>query len=161
MSSTGEGPVRVVVTEGATFEGRIVEEKEAELKEGRWKSPPVPLPVGSGSATFTVIARARSAITGVPEGVSEPRTFVVYTKAPAVTMEPLKSLSNETKPSFSGATNETTPVAVAIYKGPTTSGSEVTSISATPAGGRWKTPWSPPGQRAPAGSGPPRIEGLG
>src|SRR5207302_1699990 len=62
VSSTGEGPVRVVVTEGATFEGRIVEEKEAELKEGRWKSPPVPLPVGSGSATFTVIARARSAI---------------------------------------------------------------------------------------------------
>src|SRR5205807_6700672 len=90
-----------------------------------------------GSATFTVIARAPSAIEGDPEGVSQSRTFVVYTKAPAVTMEPLKSLSNETKPTFSGTSNETTTVTVAIYRGATTSGSEVTSVSAAPVGGKW------------------------
>src|SRR5207245_9817163 len=54
--------------------------------------------------------------------------------------DPTTRPANETKQASRAATNETRPVAGAIYQGPTTSGSEVTSISATPAGGRWKTP---------------------
>jgi|GEM_PF-3529438 len=140
VSSTGKGPVKVEVHEGATPEGRTVAETETSLTSGHWKTAPVPLTVESGSGTFTVVARANSTLSGNPEGVSAPVTFVVYTKSPAVTLESPPSLSRFSTPSFSGATNEATPVTVVIYKGATDLGPEVTSTApAEPSGDTWQT----------------------
>jgi hypothetical protein len=135
VSSGGTGPVKVEVHAGATSEGLVVGEATATLTSGHWKSPAISLP---GEGTFTVIARAPSTI-GNPEGVSAPRTFVVYTKAPAVTLASPPALSNDNVPSFSGTTNEATTVTVAIHEGASVSGPEVASDSAEPGAGVWTT----------------------
>ena len=101
-----------------------------------WKSPAISPALPVGNHTYTVEARAGSAIAN-PEGRSAPRTFVVDTEPPGLTLNQPTSLSNKNMPTFSGTSSETTTVTVAIYKAP--SGPEVATVTAKPAGGLWKT----------------------
>ena len=54
---------------------------------------------------------------GNPTGKSEPRTFVVNTEPPEVTLAAVPTPSNDTTPSFSGTASESLPVTVKVYKG--------------------------------------------
>jgi large repetitive protein len=95
---------------------------------GAWTvGPPAQLlPRGS----YTAIATQPSSA-GNPAGESKPITF--DTSPPIVTLTPLKSPSNNTKPTFTGTASDTTPVVVHVFN---SANLEVTKATATaPSGG--------------------------
>jgi hypothetical protein len=58
-------------------------------------------------------------------------TFKVETESPKVTLEPVKTPSNNKTPSFKGTATNTTPVTVNIYAGATATGTPVATATAT------------------------------
>jgi large repetitive protein len=132
------GPVTVHVHEGSTDTGKeLTSYKVTATKAGGWSvTPSTALP----DATYTAVATEPSGIGNGP-GESEPRTFTIYTKAPAVTItHGPETRSRQTKPAFEGSTTagETEAVTVHIYEGSGTSGREVVGLTATPSGsGSW------------------------
>ena len=81
------------------------------------------------------------------EGKSEPKTFVVDTEAPGVTLNQPAKLSNDTEPSFSGTATGEAEVVVKIYAGSKVEGEPVATATAPPpgAGNSWTS-----GQASPA-----------
>jgi Bacterial Ig-like domain/PKD domain len=71
--------------------------------------------------------------------------FIVDTQAPAVTLAPLRSPTNESAPVFQGTATESTPVTVQIHAGEDATGPIVATAGATGTGGAWSSaPASPP-----------------
>src|SRR5205823_2554254 len=99
--------VVVQIYAGATAEGSVVSSATATGTGGGWTSGQASPALPSGQ--YTAIATQESSI-GNPSGVSEPRTFIVDTNSPTVTLDPVKSPSNDTTPSFSGSASDTTTV---------------------------------------------------
>ena len=126
--------VTVEVFEGPKPEGRIVAAAHAAPIAGSWISGSAAPALGDG--TFTAIATQPSAIDN-PAGWSAPVTFVVDTKPPTVTLDPIPSPSGNAAPAFSGTASDHEPVTVQIYEGAHAEGAVVSSASAEVEGGRW------------------------
>ena len=106
--------VTVEVFEGPKPEGLIVATAHAPAVSGSWTSNAAAPALGDG--TFTAIATQPSAI-GNPPGRSAPVTFVIDTKPPTVTLDPIPSPSGNAAPAFTGTASDHTPVRVQIYEG--------------------------------------------
>jgi hypothetical protein len=74
-------------------------------------------------------------------GKSAPSTFTIKTKGPAVSLSPVVSPTNDSKPSFGGgagtAAGDIAAVTLKIYSGASPSGSPVRTLHATPVGASW------------------------
>jgi large repetitive protein len=103
---------------------------------GSWTSGKASPALSSGE--YTAIATEPSSL-GNPAGTSNTVTFTVNTSAPTVTLNPPKSPSNDTTPSFTGTASDTEPVTVKIYKGAKAQGTVVSSATAPGNGGEWSS----------------------
>ncbi len=133
------GQVTVRVHEGSTPTGKeTTSYKVTVAKAGGWSVTPS---TALADGTYTAVAIEPSGIVGNEPGESEPQTFTIYTKAPAVTItKGPEPRSKQTKPAFEGTTTagETEAVTVHIYEGSGTSGREAVGLNATPSsGGDW------------------------
>ncbi len=134
--------VTVQIYQGSSVKGSPVSSATAEGTGGGWASSPASPAIPSG--TYTAIAVQKSSL-GNPDGLSEPKTFEVDTNAPAVTLTPPKSPSNNRTPSFSGTASGRAQVVVHVVEGST----EVAQLTAIPSAGSWST--GPLGSPLPAG----------
>jgi hypothetical protein len=137
-TASAETQVIVHIYEGTKAEGHEVESATATPVEGAWSSENESA-LAPGEHSYTAVAEQASPL-GNPPGLSQPVTFVVDTEGPKVTLETPETPSNDTKPTFKGATNAETKVVVHIYEGTETTGEEVTSVTATPSKGAWSSP---------------------
>lgn len=128
-------PVTVLVYAGATPGGSLVATAKAPVKGGSWTSEKVAL--SRGNNVYTAVASAPSAI-GNSTGESAPVTFRIDTTAPEVTLNQPKALSNQTTPTFSGKTDESSLVTVSVYKGATPEGTPVATVKDKETSGVWE-----------------------
>ena len=126
--------VTVDIYKGAKAEGTVVTSATAEVSSRNWSTSALAKPLASGE--YTAQAVEPSSIGNGP-GKSEPRTFVVNTKPPEVTLAAVLTPSNDTTPSFSGTASESNPVTVKIYAGSKAEGSPLESVEAPVSGGKW------------------------
>ena len=129
-------PVTVEIFKGTTASGSTVALASATGNGGTWSSGAASPALAPG--TYTAIARQKSELAN-PDGLSEPRTFVIDTSAPAVKLESLAALSNNATPTFKGSASDTEPVTVSIYAGSTASGSPVATATGPAAAGSYTT----------------------
>jgi hypothetical protein len=135
-SASDTTQVTVKVYEGVTATGSPVSSATATGTGGSWTSGKANRSLSDGR--YTAIATQKSSL-GNPEGMSNSVTFTVDTAAPTVSLDPPKSPSNDTTPSFTGSASDSTPITVKIYAGATTTGSVVPTATATATGtgGDW------------------------
>ncbi len=126
--------VAIQIYAGPAAKGAVVAEATAAGTGGAWASGPANHALSSGQ--YTAIATQPSSF-GNPAGVSAPVTFIVETASPKVTLSAPKSPSNDTTPSFTGTASDTTAVTVAIYAGPTATGTVLATATASPTAGNW------------------------
>ncbi len=124
----------VKVYKGSKAEGTVVASAEAIVLLGKWG--PASSSPALTSGTYTAVAEEASSL-GNPTGKSEPRTFVVNTEPPEVTLAAVPTPSNDTSPSFSGTASESLPVTVKVYKGSKVEGSPVATAEGTVASKKW------------------------
>jgi hypothetical protein len=126
-------PVTVRIYPGASATGtpRETLTTDAPLLSTSWSLTASP-PLEDG--TYTAIAEQEELLG--PPSTSGPVTFTIITTRPTVTLSGPPSLSNKTKPSFSGEASDQTPVVVHIRNSGT---GETETASATPGGGGWST----------------------
>jgi len=129
-------PVTVKVYKGSKAEGTPVATVVATVSSGKWASPALSTPLADG--LYTVIASEPSSL-GNATGQSPPVAFVVDTAPPNVSMNPVKTPSNNAKPSFSGEAGETEPVTIKIYRGAKAEGTLVTSVTAQVSARVWSS----------------------
>ena len=127
-------PVTVKVYKGAKPEGTVVATAEGPVSSNKWG--PVSSPTTLGNGTYTAVAEEPSSL-GNTTGHSSPVTFVINTNAPEVTLNTVKTPSNDTTPSFSGTASESLPVTVKVYKGSKVEGVPVATAEASVSGGNW------------------------
>jgi major membrane immunogen (membrane-anchored lipoprotein) len=117
-SSTDTSGVTVNVYKGKTATGAIVTTASAVPSGGVWTSGPTAAALTDGE--YTAQATQPSSIGNQP-GASAPSTFVVDTKPPAVSVNPIKGQINTVTPEFSGRVGtelgDVAKVLVKIYKG--------------------------------------------
>jgi hypothetical protein len=137
-TSEDEGePVTVEIYEGPAATGMpSIVAVAAPPSEGAWSvTPEAPLAAGE----YTAVAKQESI-------TSEPVTFTVDTTAPAVTIDPVSSPTNDNAPTLSGEAGtepgDIETVTVTIYKGETVGGEVAASGEAITTGASWayKTP---------------------
>ena len=124
-------PVTIQIYAGPSAAGPVVAAAAATGNGGEWTSGHASPALPSGQ--YTAVATEKSPLGNSP-GTSEPRTFEVDTASPSVTLNSVTSPSNDTTPSFTGTASDTTPVVVQVYNA---EDSEVSSVTASPAGGKW------------------------
>ncbi len=149
FSGTATGAEKVVVSvyKGTSASGTAVATASAEGTRAAWASGAVSKALEPG--TYTAKAVQKSSI-GNPDGESEPRTFVIDTSAPKVTLEAIAALSNTASPVFKGTASDSTAVTVSVYKGPTATGTVVATAEGAPAAGTFTTAAAAPA--LPSGS---------
>ena len=126
--------VTVRIYKGSEAEGTVVATVEAEVTSRNWSSSALSKPLANGE--YTAQAGEPSSL-GNAEGKSEPRTFVVDTEPPEVTLGTVPTPSNDVTPSFSGTASESLPVTVKVYKGSKAEGSPVATAEGAVSGGKW------------------------
>jgi len=134
-TTNAETKVVVHIYEGSEAAGEEVASVTATPSKGAWSSASATLK--SGEHTYTAVATEVSPITNNPEGRSKPVTFLVDTEAPKISLETPETPSNDTKPSFTGATNASTPVVIHVHEGSNVQGKEVAQITGKASEGRW------------------------
>jgi large repetitive protein len=134
--------VTLAIYEGATATGTPVQTATTPLPPtgGAWTlSPGTPLNPGQ----YTAVAEQTA---GTETGKSAPVTFTVKTAAPAVTIDPVVSPTNNPTPKLEGkagtAEGDEPSVTVTIYQGESTSGTEVAKEGVTVTSGTWE--YTPP-----------------
>ena len=134
LGEEGPRPVTIDVYEGPAAAGTVIRELKTTLfLAGAWLTGSVAPPLNDGTYT----AQATQSNFASEIGLSAPATFTVDTAAPTVSLNPPESPSDNTTPSFRGAASDVTPVTVLIYAGTTTSGTLVSSATATGTGAGW------------------------
>ncbi len=103
---------------------------------GSWSSGGASPSLSDGQ--YTAFATQESSI-GNGTGESKPVSFTVNTAPPTVTLNSVKSLSNDTTPSFTGFGSDVEPVTIDIYKGSSPGGTVVASASAEGNQGDWSS----------------------
>ncbi len=126
--------VTVKIYKGAKAEGTVVTSVEAEVSSRNWSSSALSKALANGE--YTAQAVEPSSL-GNEAGKSEPRTFVVNTNPPEVTLAAVATPSNNTSPSFSGTASESLPVTVKVYKGAKAEGSPVATAEGAVASKKW------------------------
>jgi major membrane immunogen (membrane-anchored lipoprotein) len=130
--------VTVKVYSGAVATGTPVAEVSAPVSSGSWTSSVIPALGKDGS--YTATATQKSSISGNPDGVSAPFTFVLDTTAPKPVVKAPVTPSSNTTPSFTGTTDDPATVTVNIYAGATAAGTPVsTATEASRLGSEWST----------------------
>ncbi len=130
--------VTVAIHAGDTAEGAIVQAPTATPSpvEGDWSVTPTALTDG----TYTAVAEQTELLLG-ESGSSAPVTFTIDTIAPAVTLDPVASPTNDSTPTLEGvpgtAAGDQPAVTVTIYKGSSVGGTVATSGGATLSGADW------------------------
>ncbi|HEY2398580.1 MAG TPA: Ig-like domain-containing protein, partial [Solirubrobacteraceae bacterium] len=126
-------PVTVKIYKGETTSGTQEREltSESPLLSGTWSVTTSP---ALEEGTYTAIAE-QAELVG-PPSVSGPVTFTIITAPPTVTLSGPPSLSNNTKPTFSGKASDHTEVVVHIRNA---ANEQVATATATPGGGSWST----------------------
>ena len=147
-TASEKAPVKVVVYEGPTPEGKIAATVETEVTGSscslkvpcKW-SVAVTKALFEGVAThvYTAVAEQTSKLTSL-EGVSEPQTFEIDTRPPRVTITQIGPQvgEHEAQPTLTGtATDPKEEVTVRLYQGGEAKGVEVATLKAAVTGGRW------------------------
>ena len=137
FSGTASETAEVVVVSvyaGAKAEGSPIATAQATVTEGAWVSAALTQRLEDGP--YTAIATQKSSI-GNAAGSSSPVSFTIDTKPPAVTLNAVPSPSGNRAPSFSGTASDQTAITVDIYKGASTTGAVVASVTAEGDGGEW------------------------
>ena len=140
-TASEQTPVTVEIFKGTTATGSAVALASATGTGGTWSSGAAS--PGLASGTYTAIARQKSELAN-PDGLSEPRTFVIDTSAPAVKLEAVAALSNNATPTFKGTASDTEAVTVSVYAGSTTTGSPVATATGPVAAGSFTTAGAAP-----------------
>jgi hypothetical protein len=147
VSNKPEKIVKVLIYEGKTVGGLVVAEAQGQVTgtgKMSWSTKPLVESewLKQGQHTYTAVASVKSAEVGNPEGKSAPVTFEVDTEPPTVTLSQPPSLSNQTKPTFTGEASEAGEVTVEVFAGAKAEGTPVTSAKgvAEPDGGGFS--WS-------------------
>ncbi|MDQ6810642.1 MAG: Ig-like domain-containing protein, partial [Actinomycetota bacterium] len=122
--------VHVVVHEGS-LSGKEVASGNQSVSAGSWSYTTPHLEDGTYTAQATQSDKAGN--TG-----SAQVTFSVHTASPTVTLNSIKSPTNNKNPSFTGTASDTTAVTVEIHEGPAT-GPVVSKATATNAPGNWSS----------------------
>ena len=124
--------VTVRIYKGAKAEGGAVSFATASGTGGGWSSGEASPSLSAGE--YTAQASQPSSL-GNPAGKSNAVTFTVNTSPPTVTLNSIKTPSNNTTPSFTGFASDTETVTIHIYSGST----EVSSATAGGTGGDWSS----------------------
>ena len=130
-------PVTIAVYAGPAASGVPIGTVTAKVTGETWESGAFPKTLEDGQ--YTAVATQQSAI-GNGDGSSKPVSFVINTKSPVVTLNPLPTPSPNKDPSFSGSASETGPVTVYVYKASTKGepeGAAIEKIEAEGDGGQW------------------------
>jgi hypothetical protein len=140
-SSNEKAKVKVEVFEGTQPEGNVVAIAEGAVSGGgTWTSGPVTPHLPSGKHLFTAVARQKSELQNVGEGVSKPVTFEVDTTPPTVVLNAVLTPSKNNKPSFSGsASDPKEKVTVNVYSGSKVAGTPVATVTTSVTEKRWST----------------------
>jgi large repetitive protein len=139
VSNETEKPEPVTV-EVLNSEGAQIDKLTAQVSEKKWVTPHISAALTNGS--YTVIAKEPSHFKGNPEGKVE-ASFTIVTGAPDVKLNEPTSPTNDTRPIFSGETNETGSTAkrvvVEVYEGEIAGGATVATAEVVPVKGKWQT----------------------
>jgi hypothetical protein len=136
-TAAGDRGVVLKIYEGTAVKGSPIEEIAVKIEGGSWSASPAnPLPDG----TYAAIAEQADEAGNV--GVSEPSTFTVKTKGPAVSLDAVSPWTNDSTPSFSGsvgaAEHDLPAVTLEIFPGTEERGSTaIRKVVATDSGGTW------------------------
>lgn len=135
IAAGDEPAVTVTIYKGGSVGGETVASSGALLKGATWTYTSPHLADG----TYT--AQAKQGDAAGNTGKSTPRTFVVDTTPPVVTMEAIASPTNEASPTLAGAAGteegDEPAVKVTIYKGGSVGGEAVAAGGASLSAGRW------------------------
>ncbi len=113
-----------------------------------------------GEYSVTVFAVEISGLSGNPQGETKPDASEIDTEAPQISLEPVALISDNTTPTFTGTSNESTSVTVRVFKEPagTLESTLVTQVSS----GTYKVTASSPlsnGEYEVIASQPSGLEG--
>ncbi len=126
--------VTVYIFRGSKASGEPVAEAHASGNGGDWASGQASPALGEGE--YTALAEQQSSL-GNGSGFSETVSFKVVTAPPKVTLNSIKSPSNNTTPAFSGTASDVNTVTVEIYAGTRAEGTPVSKAQASGNGGGW------------------------
>ena len=130
-SASEAGEVLVHILRG----GQQVATATSTTSGGSWSTGGASPALPAGRHSFTAYATEVSSL-GNGEGRSTPEVgFEVNTEAPAVTLSPPPTPSNNTKPSFSGTASEGGEVVVHVLE----AGHQIAEATATTSGGNWSS----------------------
>jgi hypothetical protein len=128
--------VKLLLYAGGAPSGTPVETVEATREGNAWSVGPLP-----ALADGTYTAQAEQSDEAGNVGLSSPSTFTVDTVAPAPSLTPVVTPSNDATPSLTGAvgvaSGDLAEVRLKLYAGATVSGSPLRTIDATVVAGKW------------------------
>jgi Bacterial Ig-like domain/PKD domain len=128
--------VRVLVYAGSTVSGTPVAEATASGNGGAYTTGKTDVALAEGQ--YTAQAVQESSLHN-PAGESEPRTFVIVTASPKVTLNQPETPSKNTRPTFSGEASDTKTVRVFVYAGSSVGGTPVAEATAAGTRGPYTT----------------------
>jgi Bacterial Ig-like domain len=120
--------VTIALYSGASAEGTPVATLKVQGNGGGWSSSSLAVPLADG--TYTAVATQPSSLAGNGTGMSNDVTFVIDTRSPKVTLEPLLARSNDRMPSFAGTASEDEPVTVEVFEGTRAEGAIIRTVTA-------------------------------
>jgi hypothetical protein len=133
-----QNTVKVTIYAGTAASGTVIQRLEPHASGGGWSASPASLPDG----TYTAIAEQSDSAGNV--GHSEPSTFTVKTKGPAVSLDPLAAYTDDSSPGFGGALgvaeHDLPPVTLDIYRGTVAAGEAIRSVEAAHGVSTWTVP---------------------
>jgi hypothetical protein len=140
LTDQANGEVTLRIYRAPSLAGAPIQEMSTlPLPGGAWW-----LETAEPLADGTYTAQATQTNPASETGASLPVTFTVDTGAPAVTLNPPPSPSEDATPAFTGTASDTTPVTVQIHTGATTKGTLVSTATATGTRANWASgPASP------------------
>jgi hypothetical protein len=137
-TATDTTQVSIKIYAGVKAEGSVLATATATGTGAAWTSTTATPALGGKRQRYTAVAVQPSSIGNAP-GASNPVTFTVDAAAPTLTLDAPRAQSNNPSPSFSGTTDEATPVTVNVYTGASAGGTPVASAVAPVTSGEWNT----------------------
>ena len=137
-SATGDQTtVTVNVYSGSSVSGTPTQTLNLTRSGGSWSTGSSGPQLEEGTYTL----QAEQSDEAGNTGVSTPTTFTIKTKAPAVSLTPLTTPTNDSTPSFSGgagtAAGDDPSVTLKVYAGATATGNAVRTLSSPTSGATW------------------------
>jgi hypothetical protein len=136
-TATGDAStVKLVIYAGTAASGTVVQHLETSRSGASWSATSSK---SMADGTYTAIAEQADSAGNL--GKSEPSTFTIKTKGPAISLDPLGSYTNRSLPVFSGelgtAQHDLAEVTLEIFSGTAALGKPIGTAEATVDGTRW------------------------